>query len=88
MLNHPIVRKDYVFAANFAPKFRYNEQALVYSGLLARNTAFVDRNRRLGRETITLIAKTAGLCGSAAFAQESAAHIGKSTVLRLKDRPQ
>ena len=35
MLNHPMVQKDYVFAANFALEFRYNEQALVYSGLLA-----------------------------------------------------
>jgi hypothetical protein len=40
MLNHPMVPKDYVFAANFAREIRYNERALVYSGLLARNTAF------------------------------------------------
>ena len=87
MLNHPIVRKDYVFTANFAQEIRYNEQALVYSGLLARNTAFADRNRRLEREKATLIAK-AGSCGSAAFARESAAHIGKSAVFRPKDRSQ
>jgi hypothetical protein len=45
MLNHPMVQKDYVFTPNFAPRFRYNEQALVYSGLLARNTAFFDGKR-------------------------------------------
>ncbi len=30
-----MVLKDYVFPANFAQHFRYNERALVYSGLLA-----------------------------------------------------
>jgi hypothetical protein len=35
MFNHCLVLKDYVFPSNFAPVFRYNEQALVYSGLLA-----------------------------------------------------
>ena len=49
MLNHPIVQKDYVFTANFAQQFRYNEQALVYSGLLARNTAFSGGNAGLAK---------------------------------------
>jgi len=43
MLNHPIVRKDYVFAANFAREIRYNEQALVYSGLLAESAVLAAR---------------------------------------------
>lgn len=49
MLNHPMVPKDYVFTANFAREFRYNEQALVYSGLLARNTAFSGGNAGLAK---------------------------------------
>ena len=32
---YPIVLKDYGIVAYFARGFRYNEQALVYSGLLA-----------------------------------------------------
>ena len=40
MLNHPVVRKVYVFAPNFAREFRYNERALVYSGLLAARADF------------------------------------------------
>jgi hypothetical protein len=35
-----MVRKYYGFPANFAPEFIYNEQALVYSGLLAEIAAF------------------------------------------------
>jgi hypothetical protein len=34
MLNYSLVLKDEVFRSNFASEFRYNEQALVYSGLL------------------------------------------------------
>jgi hypothetical protein len=36
MARYPIVRKYYVFAANFPRLFRYNDLALVYSGLLAK----------------------------------------------------
>ena len=39
MSRYPIVLKDYGIPSYFAPGFRYNEQALVYSGLLARNAA-------------------------------------------------
>jgi len=35
MSRYPIVLKDYGIVAYFAAGFRYNEQALVYSGLLA-----------------------------------------------------
>jgi hypothetical protein len=35
MSRYPIVLKDYGFPSYFARRFRYNEQALVYSGLLA-----------------------------------------------------
>jgi hypothetical protein len=49
-----MVPKDYVFAANFAQQFRYNEQALVYSGLLARNTAFSGGNGGLASERARL----------------------------------
>jgi hypothetical protein len=35
-----MVLKDDAFPANFAQVSRYNEQALVYSGLLALNAAF------------------------------------------------
>jgi hypothetical protein len=40
MPRHPMVRKYYGFPANFAREFIYNEQALVYSGLLAEAAAF------------------------------------------------
>ena len=40
MLNHPVVLKVYVFTPNFAREFRYNERALVYSGLLAARADF------------------------------------------------
>jgi hypothetical protein len=50
MLNHPMVQKDYVFTPNFAWEFRYNERALVYSGLLARNTAFADDGAGMASE--------------------------------------
>ena len=39
MACYPIVRKYYAFAANFPRLFRYNELALVYSGLLAKIAA-------------------------------------------------
>src|ERR1041385_503018 len=39
MSRYPIVLKDYGIPSYFARGFRYNEQALVYSGLLARNAA-------------------------------------------------
>ena len=35
MSRYPIVLKDYGIPSYFARGFRYNEQALVYSGLLA-----------------------------------------------------
>jgi hypothetical protein len=35
MSRYPIVLKDYGIPSYFVPGFRYNEQALVYSGLLA-----------------------------------------------------
>jgi len=35
MSRYPIVLKDYGIPSYFAAGFRYNEQALVYSGLLA-----------------------------------------------------
>ena len=35
MSGHPIVLKYYAIAANFPRLFRYNDVALVYSGLLA-----------------------------------------------------
>lgn len=35
MSRYPIVLKDYGIPSYFAPGFRYNKQALVYSGLLA-----------------------------------------------------
>ena len=37
MSRYPMVLKDYGIVAYFARGFRYNEQALVYSGLLACN---------------------------------------------------
>jgi hypothetical protein len=40
MPRHPLVPKDYAFMPNFARDFRYTEQALVYSGLLAGSAAF------------------------------------------------
>jgi hypothetical protein len=45
---YPIVLKDYGIVAYFAPGFRYNEQALVYSGLLARNAALASENAAFG----------------------------------------
>jgi hypothetical protein len=35
MARYPMVLKDYDFAAKFVPRASYNEQALVYSELLA-----------------------------------------------------
>jgi hypothetical protein len=40
MSRYPIVLKDYVFPSYFAERFRYNGQALVYSGLLACGATF------------------------------------------------
>jgi hypothetical protein len=57
MPRHPMVRKYYVFPSNFARRFRYNEQALVYSGLLAGSAVFAAETlakivqRRAGRRT-------------------------------------
>jgi hypothetical protein len=44
MPRHPLVLTDYVFASNFARDFRYTEQALVYSGLLAGSAALDRRS--------------------------------------------
>jgi len=44
MLRHPVVPKYYAFPPNFALRFRYNEQALVYSGLLAGRAAYLGGN--------------------------------------------
>ena len=44
MSRYPIVLKDYGFPSYFAPGFRYNEQALVYSGLSACNAALASEN--------------------------------------------
>jgi hypothetical protein len=41
MFRHPVVPKYYAFPANFARLFRYNGQALVYSGLLAARAAYL-----------------------------------------------
>jgi hypothetical protein len=39
-----MVRKDYGIVAYFVPGFRYNEQALVYSGLLACNAGLASKH--------------------------------------------
>jgi hypothetical protein len=44
MSRYPIVLKDYGIVAYFARGFRYNEKALVYSGLLAGNAALASEN--------------------------------------------
>ena len=44
MSRYPIVLKDYGIVAYFARGFRYNEQALVYSGLLACNAGLASEN--------------------------------------------
>ena len=44
MSRYPMVLKDYGIVAYFARRFRYNEQALVYSGLLACNAGLASRN--------------------------------------------
>jgi hypothetical protein len=44
MSRYPMVLKDYGIVAYFARGFRYNEQALVYSGLLACNAALASEN--------------------------------------------
>ena len=50
MLNHPVVLKVYVFTPNFAREFRYNERALVYSGLLAARADFTGGTARTRRK--------------------------------------
>jgi hypothetical protein len=44
MSRYPIVLKDYEIVAYFARRIRYNEQALVYSGLLACNAGLASEN--------------------------------------------
>jgi hypothetical protein len=44
MSRYPMVLKDYGIVAYFARGFRYNEKALVYSGLLAGNAALASEN--------------------------------------------
>jgi hypothetical protein len=44
MSRYPMVLKDYGIVAYFARGFRYNGQALVYSGLLACNAGLASRN--------------------------------------------
>src|SRR6478736_945983 len=44
MARYPIVLKDYGIVAYFARGFRYNKQALVYSGLLACNAGLASEN--------------------------------------------
>jgi hypothetical protein len=44
MSRYPIVLKDYGIVAYFVRGFRYNEQALVYSGLLACNAALASKH--------------------------------------------
>ena len=81
MLNHPMVHKDYVFTSNFAVYFRYNERALVYSGLLARNTAFFGRKRWYSKVKAQLLPHATATAPVGAAA-------GESVGFRLKDRPQ
>jgi hypothetical protein len=45
MARYPMVRKDYDFAAKFLPRASYNEQALVYSELLACGAALTSEKR-------------------------------------------
>jgi hypothetical protein len=44
MSRYPIVLKDYGIVAYFARRFRYNEQALVYSGLLACSSGLASKH--------------------------------------------
>jgi hypothetical protein len=48
MARYPMVLKDYDFAAKFARGFRYNEQALVYSELLACGAHSTRKNAAFG----------------------------------------
>ena len=48
MARYPMVLKDYDFAAKFVPQVRYNEQALVYSELLACSSAFARESAAYG----------------------------------------
>jgi len=48
MARYPMVRKDYGFPSKFVPRASYNEQALVYSELLACGAAFPRKNAALG----------------------------------------
>ena len=51
MSRYPIVLKDYGIPSYFVRGFRYNEQALVYSGLLACNAALASENAAFARLT-------------------------------------
>lgn len=44
MARYPMVRKDYDFAAKFLPQASYNEEALVYSELLACGGGLASEN--------------------------------------------
>jgi hypothetical protein len=48
MARYPMVRKDYDFAAKFVPQASYNEEALVYSELLACGAHSTMGNAALG----------------------------------------
>jgi hypothetical protein len=48
MARYPMVRKDYDFAAKFLPHASYNEEALVYSELLACGALTTSENAAFG----------------------------------------
>jgi hypothetical protein len=48
MARYPMVLKDYDFAAKFVPRASYNEQALVYSELLACGAHTSRKNAAFG----------------------------------------
>ena len=56
MSRYPIVLKDYGIVAYFAAGFRYNEQALVYSGLLACNAGLASEGAAFTATTASFIA--------------------------------
>jgi hypothetical protein len=51
MSRYPMVLKDYGIVAYFARGFRYNEQALVYSGLWPATRLWLAKMRLLPRLT-------------------------------------
>jgi hypothetical protein len=55
MSRYPIVLKDYGIPSYFVRRFRYNEQALVYSGLLACNAGLASKHAAYaaGSERVT-----------------------------------